>query len=213
MTTTSKLIAFHNKPEIKAEYLNRVRAHREADQLVQSYGYWSDGKGCAVGCTIHSGDHAAYETELGIPRAIARMEDGIFEGLPQEEARLWPERFLEAIPVGADLSLVTDKFLHWLLVDAEHGVIRHAKTDTQRKAIQAVADLFAKKLAGEVVAREQWHTVRAYADAAAYAAAYAADADAAAAYAYAAAAYAAYADRKKTRIKQSEKLLELLAGA
>ncbi|MDX1985005.1 MAG: hypothetical protein SFV51_32335, partial [Bryobacteraceae bacterium] len=172
-TTTAKLSAFHGKPEIKTEYLKRVQAHRAADQLVQGYGYWKDGKGCAVGCTIHSGEHAAYETKLGIPRVIARLEDGIFEGLPQAEARLWPERFLAAIPVGADLALVTPKFLHWLLVDAEQGVIRHARTDEQRKAIQEVADLFAKKIAGAKVSRAEWLKVReaAWAAAAAYAAA------------------------------------------
>jgi len=41
--------AFHNKIEIKELYITRVRAHKEADELVKGK-YWSDGKGCAVGC-------------------------------------------------------------------------------------------------------------------------------------------------------------------
>ena len=28
----------------------------------------------------------------------------MFEGLPESEARLWPERFMGAIPVGVDLD-------------------------------------------------------------------------------------------------------------
>jgi hypothetical protein len=72
--------AFHNKPEIKEEYLQRIRTHKAADQIIHG-SYWENGKGCAVGCTIHGNDHSRYETELGIPKNIAYLEDSIFEGL------------------------------------------------------------------------------------------------------------------------------------
>jgi hypothetical protein len=108
-------VAFHGDLAIKETYLKRVREHAAADQLVQGYGYWKDGKGCAVGCTLHSGSHAAYETELGLPRALAHLEDRIFEGLPVEEARSWPERFLAAARPGADLSAVPWRMVQWLL--------------------------------------------------------------------------------------------------
>src|SRR5689334_5016631 len=93
--------AYHGEQSVKDKYIGRIREHRKAEQLVQGFGYWcrvSEGemRGCAVGCTVHSGNHAAYETELGIPRVIAQLEDGIFEGLPKAEAQAWPERFLEA---------------------------------------------------------------------------------------------------------------------
>lgn len=227
--------AYHNKPEIKAEYIARVRAHREADQLVQGCGYWRDGKGCAVGCTIHGSSHAAYESELGIPQAIARLQDGIFEGLPKEKAQAWPEQFLEAIAAGADLSQVVDKFLHWLLADSVDGVLRFAKTEKQRQSIEAVGKLYARKIDGEHVTRLEWEAAAAAAFAATAAAAFAANAaafaataaaafadaasaDAASAAAAAAAYYAAdaaayYAARKAARIRQSEKLLELLREA
>jgi hypothetical protein len=153
---------------------------------------------------------------------LARLEDGIFENLPQVLALTWPQRFLEAPAVGADLSGVGDKFLLWLLVDPEDGVIRFAKKDVTRKAIQDVADLYAKKIAGGSVTLEEWKKVRdaAEAYAAAEAAAAAAADAAAAAYAAAAEAYAAAAAaaaaaraRKKARVRQSEKLLELMAAA
>lgn len=108
------MLAFHGKQEIKDKYLMRVEAHREADELIKGK-YWEGGKGCAVGCTIHSDDHSAYERDLGIPSAIAYLEDRIFENLPNGKSKEWPEKFLKAIPVGADLSLVTSHFMIWLV--------------------------------------------------------------------------------------------------
>lgn len=102
------MLSFHNDPAIKEKYLKRVIAHREADKIVQGIG-WIKGKGCAVGCTLESYDHARYPIELGIPVWLAHLEDGIFENLEKEEAILWPERFLQAIPVGVDLEPIKDK--------------------------------------------------------------------------------------------------------
>ena len=156
-TTTEKpLLAFHNDPAIKKKYLARVRKHRKADQLVQGYGYWEDGKGCAVGCTLHGSNHGDYEIELGIPRVLAFLEDGFFENLSVEEARAWPEAFLDAIPVGADLELVWPKFAHWMLVDPELGVIEFATTPATKKAVEDVAALYARWIAGDKPAEDEW---------------------------------------------------------
>ena len=215
----SKLIAFHGQQGIKDQYLGRVKAHRKADEIIHGT-YWEDGKGCAVGCTIHSGNHAEYETQLGIPRILARLEDGIFESLSNGLAQKWPERFLSAIEPGADLSEVWPKFAVWMLVDKKWGVLQFAKTARSKKAIQDVADAY-KSVIKDKTLRPDWETLRAAAAAAAYAAAAAAYAAAAAA-AYAAAAAAA-ADgqrgkayesaRKKWREAQADKLIELLSAA
>jgi hypothetical protein len=150
------MLAFHGDPKIKEKYLARVQAHRAADEVIKGQ-YWKNGKGCAVGCTIHGSEHSRYETELGIPVAIACLEDSLFEDLPNSESIKWPEDFLEAIPVGADLGMVIPQFLFWLLSDEEDGVIRHAvKFDLTRNAVQTVADLFAKVIHGEIVTMEQW---------------------------------------------------------
>jgi hypothetical protein len=222
-TEPTRLIAFHGDPKIKAKYLARVKAHRKADEIIHGT-YWKKGKGCAVGCTIHGSDHGAYETELGIPRVLAHLEDGIFESLPNGRAKDWPVEFLTAIPVGADLSRVWSRFAVWLLGDAEDGVIRFAKTDRTRNAILAVVAAYSLE---QTPSAREWRELASaarHADAAAYAAyadaaAYAADAAAyaayAAAYAYAAAAADAAADaaRHQARIKQADKLLELLRAA
>jgi hypothetical protein len=140
------LIAFHGNPAIRAKYLARVRAHRAADQIVHGQ-YWEDGKGCAVGCTIHSSDHASYETELGIPTALAYLEDRMFESMSNGKALEWPERFLKAVPVGADLSGVVPQFLAWLMLDETYGV---AFTTTDEEIADLAAEVGLRYTAGDV---------------------------------------------------------------
>ena len=98
------MIAYHNDMANKVAILAQLNAHARADELVKGR-YWENGKGCAVGCTIHSSDHAEYETRFGIPQMLARLEDRIFEGLPNGKAKEWPIRFMSAIRPGADLCL------------------------------------------------------------------------------------------------------------
>lgn len=94
------LIAYHNDPSIKTAIISELEAHRAADQIVQGQ-YWANGKGCAVGCTVKSANHAEYEPRFGIPEMLARLEDVIFEGLPNSDAQNWPVEFMAAIEPGA----------------------------------------------------------------------------------------------------------------
>jgi hypothetical protein len=236
------LIAYHGEQSIKDRYLKRVEAHAAADQIVHGT-YWEHGKGCAVGCTVHSNSHRAFETELGIPLMLARLEDTLFEGQKNGDAKTFPARFLAAITPGADLSRVGWIFLHWLLTEELTG------RDNSRvaKQIKACADVLVPLTKGLPVDREAAIEARrnaraaAYADdaaaaaaaaadvaaayaaaaAAAYAAAYAAAAAAAyaaadaAAYAAADAAAAAYAAAARSQCyrRMANKLIELMAAA
>ena len=121
--TAEVMLAYHGDKKVKAHYLGRVRAHQKADEIVQGYGYWKAGKGCAVGCTLHSGAHAQYPIEMGIPVELAYLEDHFFENLPTDAAKKWPARFLSSIKVGADLSRVYDLWSAWNLIDPVDGVI------------------------------------------------------------------------------------------
>ena len=132
------MIAFHGKKEEKTRILKQLRAHAKADEIIKGY-YWKNGKGCAVGCTIHSGEHSEYETRFGIPQMLARLEDRIFEGLPDSEAQKWPIQFMTAVTPGADLSRVGWQFLHWLLTDETvNPGITHP---TVRDAVKQCADV------------------------------------------------------------------------
>ncbi len=230
------MLAYHNQPDLKAKALDIMASHRKAETLVQNHGYWKNGKGCAVGCLLHDlgaqpNDHSAYENLLGIPQSLARLEDDIFESLPDADSQAWPERFLGAIKPGADLSLVTWQFLDWLLGDlpeVDDADVTEAVARVRREVTGPAAR-------GEKVDKEV--VEKAYvAAAAAYAAAYAADAsfvayaaravaltacaaddaadDAARAVVFAACAVdAAVNAAVAARQRQAEKLINLLEAA
>lgn len=186
IAATPPMLAYHSDPALRASVLAQLEAHAAADEIVQGR-YWEGGRGCAVGCLTHEDDggHCLYPIRWGIPRILAHLEDRIFEGLPLAEAKLWPLRFMGAIRPGADLSLVWTRFALAILTDPERGVARLTEPGSdQRNAVEAVAELLRRAIAGQSVTEEQWTAAAANA-AAAYAAARAA---AAAADAHAAAA-------------------------
>ena len=59
-TLSPILLAWHGDAKLKRATVAEMAAHRKADQLVQGYGYWKLGKGCAVGCLIKGDDHSLY---------------------------------------------------------------------------------------------------------------------------------------------------------
>jgi hypothetical protein len=149
------MIAFHGKKEIKAKYLKRVRAHQKADEIVKGQ-YWTEGKGCAVGCTIHSSSHNAYETELGIPEWLARVEDVIFEGLPNDRAQKWPSQFLNAIKVGADVNKVEAPFVIFIL-ESLFSTFDTEKYLDVKKAIEGCIELYKE---GDLAPSDRWNAAR-----------------------------------------------------
>jgi hypothetical protein len=226
------LLAYHGDPKLKRHYLSRVRAHEKADEIVQAYAYWKGGKGCAVGCTLHSNRHSQYPIELGIPEELAHLEDHFFESLPVGIAKKWPARFLSAINPGADLSRVYDLWSAWNLIDPLHGVIVCVTNDflEVQKIVRETAEAclsghridFAEAARAAGAAGAAWAARAAGAAWAAEAAgaawaAWAAEAARAARAARAAeaarAAGAARAARAAYYNKSSDKLIELLEAA
>ena len=150
----SDLRAFHATPAIKQQYLDRVKAHREAGNLVRGTSWWK-GRGGAIGCTIESADRERYETELGIPVALAHLKGRLFEGLPVEDRQAWPERFLKAIDPGADLSQVADRWALWLLSDEASPI---APWHNEPHITQTAA-LYERRLNDDEPSAEQWDAV------------------------------------------------------
>lgn len=134
----------------KADMLAEVQKHRKADQILQGTygkknGTW---KGCAVACSLRSIDilkgndlkteynqHARYETELGIPEWLARLEDTIFEGLPEDKAMLWPEQFIKAIPENVGLEPVKWKFTAYLMKENIDRVLSFTISDELKEQV------------------------------------------------------------------------------
>lgn len=179
--------AFHNDINVKTKYVNRVLAHFEADQIIKGR-YWSEGRGCAVGCTIHSSNHAAYEAELGIPKWLAKVEDDIFEGLPDERSMVWPSEFLNVIHVGADLDKALAPFMIFAL-ESTLDKFDHKKNPHVLESVMEVIRLYKENGSAEDFKNA---AANAFSAATAYTATYTYATYTYAAYTAAIAAYAAF---------------------
>lgn len=153
--------AFHNDPEIKQKYIDRVKAHQAADEIIKGT-YWQEGKGCAVGCTIEGDDHFKYETELGIPSILAYLEDSLFENMSNEDAKKFPLMFLEAIPVGADLSKVFNNLVIWEWEDPVHGMKNIPEISADKDLFDCcenVVTLYKRSLSGDQPSADEWRAL------------------------------------------------------
>jgi hypothetical protein len=159
------MLSFFGEQCLKDAVVARVKEHQRLDQIVQGT-YWDGTRGCAIGCVLHSSDHMAYETRLGLPVFLAYMDEYVFESLPLVGARAWPLRFIEAVPVGVDLELVFPRFMHWLLSDPE-GMRKHANAQTL-PIIDTLVTMYAMRIEGipfdaesAEAARAAWEAARA----------------------------------------------------
>jgi hypothetical protein len=185
------MLSFHNEQSTKDKYLSRVRAHQKADNLIRGTG-WEGGKGCAVGCTLENYDHSQYPVELGIPEWLARVEDTLFEGMSEKKSHTWPEKFLEAIPLGiTDEQFERKVKAPFLIIVLESALTSfdHDKFPDVKKCLDASISLWRR----EDIGSDDWNKAAAWAAEAAEAAAWAARAAEAAARAAEAAARAALA--------------------
>ena len=189
------MIAYHNDPDLKARFVSALKWHRAQDMIAAgSYHNREHNTFCAVGCSIHSldpkaelfDDHAAYERLIGVPQMLARLQDGIFEGLPDEGRPGFVVAFGKSIPVGADLSLVGWQFLDRML---RRAFARIDADDPVHIGCAAALDIVSQKSRAEQVAESAAYNAAASAasaadsaaDSAARAAARAADSAASAA--------------------------------
>ena len=191
-TKMKPLLAWHGDKALQKQTVAIMAAHRKADTLTKGL-YWGNGRGCAVGCLIHGDDHSLYEPRFGIPQALARLEDMIFENLPNADAMKWPERFLKAAKPGADLSLVQWQFLEFVVDEA----LSRKEAASVREACQPALDVVRAKARGETVSASAARSAWSAAEIAAWSAAWSAESAAWSA------AWKRYAD----------KLIELMAAA
>ena len=106
-----------------AKLTSEVARHIAADAVIQS-AYWTEakndigGRGCFIGCLAHGSDPKAAEVIYGLPEALIRLCEAVFERLLEHEA----QAFFAAIPDavdrdGRDLSRVHWKVLGQILRD------------------------------------------------------------------------------------------------
>ena len=90
---TAPILAFTNTPVSKDQLIASIERHAAAGRGHHDFGEKTSGS-------------SEYETNFGIPRMVAHLEDGIFKGLRGDAQGAWPLRFARAVPVSADLSMV-----------------------------------------------------------------------------------------------------------
>lgn len=184
MITAATVLAWHGDPGLKTEAVARMRAHREADEFTQrafvlvdpdkASGY----RGCFHGCLtadaliaergVSLADlansfmnwHREGEQTWGIPARLGVVLDHMFEALPAEDCAAFAVDATEALPVGADLSQVVDRWTLDLVADPDHGVGRHALGERQQQVVEQVAALTRRRLAGDEPDAAAWRAVR-----------------------------------------------------
>ena len=143
-----------------------VAAHIRADALVRG-SYWRPsenavgGHGCFISCLTHSSDPAPAFERFGLPVAVLRIAENIYEDLPDDEGTAFFAALPDAVGRdGKDLSRV-----HWGFLAAELRAMPQ-KTDAAQAVIDPVIDGMDLLFSGQ-----QWTADRAAARAAADAAA------------------------------------------
>jgi hypothetical protein len=214
--------------------LAEVDQHIAADAVIQG-DYWKNGRGCSIGCLAHSDDATVLQERFGIPLALVRICEDIFEALPADDAKVFFAEIPRAIGRdGKDLSRV-----HWQFLAAELRALPTVPAEIQAVIDPVIAgmDMLASgqpwdkdtaaraaAYAANTAARAAAYAANTAARAAAYAAnaaayvaraAYAAADAARAAYAADAAnaARAAYAAYDTARLRQRDTILQLMRTA
>ncbi|MEV0399591.1 hypothetical protein [Actinoallomurus sp. NPDC050550] len=171
--------AWHNRPELKAAAVGRLRA-------VQASGDFRKGGHAESEGRLHGGLHISLnaqrvaeeksvslsvvlaedsgvdwldesERRWGIPRVLGALLHQCLEQVPAQEARPFAVAALEAMPVGAYLRPVVAQWILELLGDESNGVRRHtADGSPQRGAVDQVIELYRRKLAGTHPAPSEW---------------------------------------------------------
>jgi hypothetical protein len=189
MTHTLTTVAWHGDPELKDAAVERMRAHRAEDTLIQggyvslapgtARGYMGCWHGCLTvealaaeqGITImelvdvtRNGDEINFHEEgerlFGIPRRLGALLDRLFEQHNDfAEVGAFAVATVEAMPVGADLSRVVSAWVLDMLRDPI-GDLAAATSN----ALSLVVGLHQRVVDGGQVSQGEWTTASNAAD-------------------------------------------------
>ena len=156
--------AFYNKPSTKQFYLDRMRAHRLAGQIVQAKYWWdkSSFTGCAIGCLTHSEQLEALQSGLNIPKALGKLAGLLHSFMDRNRSIFWGEELLNAITTGADISGVIDRFILWTLTHDD--ALRRYAVHEELDLIEHVLELFSQRMKGHEPLLIRWKDAHVLAD-------------------------------------------------
>ena len=185
----SNVLSYHNDPAVKAWHVEQAKKHLAADMLrAGTFGetYGGQFRGCSVGCFAHDIDpdageyHAIVAGKAGWPEWLVRLNDTLFEGLPEGEREAFHVELRERVPVGVDLEPVRHKIAIARidrLLDAQRKALAANEGDA-RDAIAGVIDAMTTvrrcheaEIGGNACAWSAWSAARSAAASAAESAA------------------------------------------
>lgn len=135
------MTTFFGEPTVKAALLARLEGHRIADEYVQGQ-YWEKGKGCFIGCAVHSDEVEQFEQTLGLSPYIARLGEYFFEAFDPAQAKRVPLEIIEAIPVGVDDTMVWPRLWQWIVNDSQYGLLHYNFPNHIQVVIRGVQALY-----------------------------------------------------------------------
>ncbi len=118
-------LTYHNDNSIKAALSSAMAKHRRLDNLHQG-ATGDEGRGCSIACAGEAlcGDwEAAYDhtmvgERIGMPEWAMQLVDHIFETVPSSEAGAFSQAWIDALPVGADTTLLASKVMRMIIQEA-----------------------------------------------------------------------------------------------
>jgi hypothetical protein len=184
------MLSYHNDENLKKMVVLEMKKHQEQDQFIKgSYSEDDEGifKGCAVGCTIDSinkvlgrsystSSHSIFEKTIGVPEWLARLQDNLFENLPEDESSQFAVDFLSSIPVGVNLEPVKWRFCAFVLKECIERIRNDDNLEEKLKkevvtSIQGVLSIHESAITSGTFDTETARAAGAAAEAAAWAAA------------------------------------------
>jgi hypothetical protein len=139
-------------------FAEMARRHREADMLVDGRFEMIDGQACSIGCFCHDyglepGDYEELAKLTGYPEDAHRLQEAIFEGLPEAERADWHVAFADKAASVTDWQTVIDR-----TVLASLRVSEAYDTSTG-KTVSAVIALYERRLNGDNPSVADWAAV------------------------------------------------------
>ena len=146
-------------------FAEMARRHRAAGMLEAGDFQMRDGKSCSIGCFCHDyglepSDFEGLAKKTKYPEAGHRLQEAIFEGLPETERADWHVAFAEKAETVTDWQRVIDKtVLASLRIAKPHDT-------SESKVVAIIIDLYERRLNGDNPSDAEWYDARAAAFAA-----------------------------------------------
>lgn len=156
--------AFNDDLATKAALMRRLAAHGVAGDLVSPATHWDGEKGSVAGCLVHDTDFTVWESQTGLPKALAPIIDLVAGALaPTEAGAAFALYWLSIIRVGVDLDGLPADVIAYLVGDPVVGISRYADDARVQDAALLIVRLHKRAARGDRPTAAEWQAARAIA--------------------------------------------------